>query len=81
LVNEIRNENTPECEMTDPKQASTMKCQTALGSLRLKLMAQAVVEVRKAGAQISYRPLTAETKGFGVSHNPKVKIQFLKKAY
>jgi hypothetical protein len=45
-------------------------------------MAQAApVEVRKAGAQISYRPLMAETKGFGVPHNPKVKIQLLKKAY
>lgn len=82
-VNRDRNENTAAvCEMMDPKQASTMRSGRALGWLRQKWVPQAsvpVVEVRKFGAQTSYRPLKAGTTRFGALHNPKVTIQSLKK--
>ena len=83
IANRDRNENTAaECEMMDPKQASMMRSGRALGWLRQKWVPQAsvpVVEVRKFGAQTSYRPLKAGTTCFGALHNPKVTIQSLKK--
>ena len=45
LVNHDRNENTVECEMMDPKQASTMRSGWALGWLCQKWIPQALVPV------------------------------------
>ena len=81
-LNHDRNENTAECKMMDPKQASTMRSGWALGWLRQKWIPQALVpmvEVQKFGAQTSYRPLKAGTTCFGAMHNLKVMIQSLKK--
>jgi hypothetical protein len=68
LVNQNRNENTGECEMMDPKQASTKKSGQALGWLRQKLILQAlvpVVEVQKTGAQTSHRSSKVGREHFG----------------
>ena len=69
----------------DPKLASMRKSGQALGWLRQKLIPKPelvpVVEVRKAGAQTSCRPLKAERERFGALHRPKVEIQCLKKTY
>jgi hypothetical protein len=81
-VNRNINENTAdshaECEIMDPKQASTKRSGQALGWLCQKLIPQLVVvpvEVQKAGAQASYRHLKAGRARFGALHIPKVKIQ------
>lgn len=70
-----------ECEMMDPKQVlmkRTGDSGRALEWLRQKLILMPVVEVRKSGAQTSYRRLKAGRAGFGGLHGPKVKIQSLK---
>jgi hypothetical protein len=73
--------NTVECETKDPKQVSAKRSGRALGWLRQKLIPHAsvpVVEVRKAGAQISYRPLKAGKERSGALHSTIVNIQSLK---
>jgi hypothetical protein len=70
--------NTVECETKDPKQASAKRSGRALGWLRQKLIPHASVEVRKAGAQTSYRPLKAGKERSGALHSKIVNIQSLK---
>jgi hypothetical protein len=67
----------------DPKQASTKTRRSgqALGWLRQTLIPQVlvpVVEIRKAGAQTSYKSLKVGKEHFGALHSPKVNIQSLK---
>jgi hypothetical protein len=73
--------NTAVFEIMDPKQASTKRSGQALGWLHRKWIPQGsapVVEVRKAGAQTSNRPLKDRKERFGALHSRKVNIQSLK---
>jgi hypothetical protein len=72
---------TVECETMDSKQASMKRSPQALGWPHHNLKWVPLVEVRKAGAQTSYRHLKVGKERLGALHSQIVKIQSLKYPY
>jgi hypothetical protein len=66
----------------DPKQALTKRSGLALGWPRQKLIPQGKgLEVRNAGAQISYRPWKVGKDRLGAVHSQKVSFSYLRWGY